>query len=203
VRDEVMTMVLAGHETTANALTWAFHELARQPRVRERLEAEVDEVLGGRLPTVADLPALPWTLAVLEETMRLHPPLWVTVRAANREVTLGGFTFAKDTIFTIHIRGIHRRPDYYPEPLAFRPERMLPAEKKLRPKHRYLPFGAGPRICIGAHFALLEAHLALATMAQVARLEPTSSAPVVPEPLLTLRPNGPMPMRVQRRHAGA
>ncbi len=203
IRDEVMTMILAGHETTANALSWTLYELGRHAEIRARVEAEVDQVLAGRLPTVDDLPQLPYTLQVLEESLRLHPPVWITSREALRDVTLGGHQFAANTIFTINVRGIHRRHDYYPDPETFRPERMTAAEKKARPRNRYLPFGAGPRVCIGAHFALMEAHLILATLVQRVSLRPVSTTPVEPDPLLTLRPSTDLPMVVRRRGAQA
>src|SRR5262249_10923019 len=155
---------------TANTLTWAWYELGRHPEALARLEAEVERVLGGRPVTTADLPALAWTAAVIDEAMRLHPPVYMTSREAPREVELGGHRPPPRAIVAITVRGIHRRADYYPDPLAFRPERMLPDAKKARPRHHYLPFGAGPRVCIGAHFALMEAQLALATMVQQARL---------------------------------
>ncbi|MGE0548118.1 MAG: cytochrome P450 [Kofleriaceae bacterium] len=198
IRDEVMTLLLAGHETTANALTWTWYELARNRDALHRLETELAEVLGDRPATVEDLPALPWNLAVIEEAMRLHSPVYETGREALRDVTIGGHVIPGGSTMVINLRGIHRRPDYYPAPLAFRPERMLPAEKKLRPRHHYLPFGAGPRVCIGAHFAMLEAQLALATMVQQVRLIPLVGN-VDPEPLITLRPRGGLPAIVERR----
>jgi cytochrome P450 len=197
VRDEVMTLLLAGHETTANALTWTWHELGRHPEALARLEAEVGRVLGDRPVTTADLPALPWTAAVIDEALRLHPPVYTTGREALREVELGGHRLPARSIVAINIRGIHRRADYYPDPLAFRPERMLPEAKKPRPRHHYLPFGAGPRVCIGAHFAGMEAQLALATLAQQVRIRLTSPT-VAAEPLVTLRPRGGMPAIVTR-----
>lgn len=198
VRDEVMTLLLAGHETTSNALTWTWYELGRHPAVVDRLEAEVREVLGDRPVRVEDLPKLPYTLAVLEEAMRLHPPAYQTGREARREVTLAGHRIPPRSIVLINIRGIHRRADYFPAPLAFRPERMLPEAKKARPRHHYLPFGAGPRVCIGSHFALMEGHLALATMVQRARIRPLVTY-VEPEPLITLRPRGGLPAIVGLR----
>jgi cytochrome P450 len=197
VRDEVMTLLLAGHETTANALTWTWYELGRHPEALARLEAEVGRVLGDRPVTTADLPALPWTAAVIDEAIRLHPPVYATGREALREVALGGHRLPARSIVAVNIRGIHRRADYYPEPLAFRPERMLPDAKRARPRHHYLPFGAGPRVCIGAHFAGMEAQLALATMAQQVRLRLPAGA-VAAEPLVTLRPRGGMPAIVAR-----
>jgi len=197
VRDEVMTLLLAGHETTANALTWTWYELSRNPGVLATLTDEVTRVLGDRAVTVDDLGALPFNLAVIEEAMRLHPPAYMTGREALRDVELAGHHLPARSIITIYIRGIHRRAEYYPEPLAFRPERMLPEAKKLRPRHHYLPFGAGPRVCIGSHFALLEAQLALATMVQHARVRVTATD-VRPEPMVTLRPRGGMPAVVER-----
>jgi cytochrome P450 len=198
VRDEVMTLLLAGHETTANALTWTWYELGRHRDVLARLVGELDEVLGPRAPTADDLPRLPWNLAVIEEAMRLHPPAYMTGREAKEPIELAGHHLPPGSIVAVNIRGIHRRADYFPEPLAFDPERMLEAQKKARPRHHYLPFGAGPRVCIGSHFALLEAQLALATMAQRVRVRPLS-AHVEPEPMVTLRPRGGMPAIVELR----
>lgn len=196
VRDEVMTLLLAGHETTANALTWTWYELGRNPGVLARLTDEIDRVIGKRPVTTDDLPALPWTLAVVEEAMRLHPPAYMTGREALADVDVGGHTLPKRSLVMAYIRGIHRRADYFPAPLAFRPERMLSDAKKARPRHHYVPFGAGPRVCIGSHFALLEAQLALATMVQHARLR-TVKQFIRPEPLVTLRPRGGMPVIVE------
>jgi cytochrome P450 len=196
VRDEVMTLLLAGHETTANALTWTWYELGRNPGVLAQLQDEVRRVVGDRAVTADDLPALPWNLAVIEEAMRLHPPAYVTGREALRDVDVGGHQLPARAFLSVYIRAIHRRADYYPNPLAFRPERMLPDAKKARPRHHYLPFGAGPRVCIGSHFALLETQLALATMVAHARLRPLSTH-VEPEPLVTLRPRGGMPTLVE------
>ena len=192
IRDEVMTLLLAGHETTANALTWTWYHLGRTPAARERLEEEVARVLGGRTVTPDDLPNMPWTAAVIDEAMRLHPPAYVTGREATEAVTIGGHHFPARAILLLNIRGIQRRPDYFPAPLAYKPERFLPEQKKARPRHHFMPFGAGPRVCIGQHFALLEAQLCLATMIQRARIHPIASV-VVPEPLVTLRPKGGLP----------
>jgi cytochrome P450 len=197
VRDEVMTLLLAGHETTANTLTWTHFELGRHPDARARLEAEVQAVCGQRTITTEDLPALPWTAAVVDEAMRLHPPAYMVGRETLTELELGGHLLLAESVVVVNIRAIHRRADYFPDPLAFRPERMLPEAKKARPRHHYLPFGAGPRVCIGSHFALMEAQLALATMVQRARLRPLKTT-VEPEPLVTLRPRGGMPAIVER-----
>jgi cytochrome P450 len=197
VRDEVMTLLLAGHETTANALTWAWYELARNPDALARLTDELAP-FGKRALTTGDLPALPWTLAVIEEAMRLHPPAYMTGRETIEPITIAGHRLPAGSIVLVNIRGIHRRSDYYPRPHAFEPARMLPEAKKARPRHHYLPFGAGPRICIGSHFALLEGQLALASMAQHATVR-LLSAHVEHEPLITLRPRGGMPAIVELR----
>jgi cytochrome P450 len=199
VRDEVMTLLLAGHETTANTLAWTWYELGRNLDVARKLEAEVAEVVGDRPPTVEDLPRLTYTLQVIEESMRLHPAAYTTGREAKRAVTIGGRTYPAGATILINIRGIHHRADYFPDPLAFKPERMAVADKKARPRGRYLPFGAGPRVCIGSHFALIEAQLALATMVQRVRLEPAWTGAIDPEPLVTLRPRGGVPMTVRLR----
>ena len=195
VRDEVMTLLLAGHETTANALTWTWYELGRHPAALARIEQELAEVVGDRTVTVDDLPALPWLLATIEEAMRLHPPAYMTGRQALRDVEIGGHAIPERSTLMIYIRGIHRRGDYFPSPLAFKPERMLPDAKKARPRHHYMPFGAGPRVCIGAHFALMVAQLCLASMVQRAKLRPLATH-VTPEPLVTLRPRGGLPTQV-------
>lgn len=197
VRDEVMTLLLAGHETTANALTWTWFELGKNPAAHAQLEAEVQRVVGSRPVTTDDLPALPWTAAVIDEAMRLHPPAYTVGREAVREIELAGHRLPAGTVVAVNIRGIHRRADYFPDPLAFRPDRMLGDTRKARPRHHYLPFGAGPRVCIGAYFAVMEAQLALATMVQEARLRPLPTAAVA-EPVVTLRPRGGMPTVVER-----
>jgi cytochrome P450 len=197
VRDEVMTLLLAGHETTANALTWTWYELARHADVMGSLTAELDK-LGGRPVTADDLGSLPLNLAVIEEAMRLHPPAYMTGREVIEDVTLGGHRLPRGAIVVVNIRGIHRRADYFPRPHAFEPRRMLAEHKKARPRHHYLQFGAGPRVCIGSHFALLEAQLALATMVQTTRIRITAGR-VEPEPMVTLRPRGGMPAVVELR----
>lgn len=198
LRDEIMTLMLAGHETTANLLAWTWAALAEAPAVRARLEAELDEVLGGRPPTWADLPRLRWTLAVLEESLRLYPPAYVVAREALRPLTIGDARIERDHVVLVAIRAMQRRPDYWPEPEAFRPERFLDDDGRGK-RVGYLPFGAGPRICIGNHFALAEAQLILATWAQRFRFERTTRGPIEPEALVTLRPRGGVPARAVPR----
>jgi cytochrome P450 len=200
IRDEIMTLMIAGHETTANALSWTWLLLAQHPRAAERLGAELDAVLGGRAPTVDDLPRLPCALQCLKEAMRLYPPVHTFGREAERDIAIGPMQLRRGDIVLINVFGMHRRRDYYPDPDAYRPERFTEAAEKERPRGRYLPFGGGPRVCIGNHFALMEAQLLLATMAQRWRFSLVEPSPPSPEPLITLRPKGGMRMRVRLRH---
>ncbi|HEY4179438.1 MAG TPA: cytochrome P450 [Kofleriaceae bacterium] len=192
IRDEVMTLLLAGHETTANALTWTFYELGKNPAALAKLEEEISRVIGDRQITPDDLQKMPYNLGVIEETMRLHPPAYLIGRQASEDVVIAGHKFPRRSILLVNTRGIQRRSDYWPAPLAFRPERMFADQKKARPRHQYMPFGAGPRVCIGSHFALLEAQLLLATMNQRAKVK-TLATHVEAEPLVTLRPRGGLP----------
>ena len=197
VRDEAMTLFLAGHETTANAMAWTLYLLARNPDARARVEAEIDAL--GHPPAADDLPRLPYTLAALKEGMRLYPPAYTLARRVVQPVVIGEHLLAKNTIVFINILGIHRRPDSFPEPEAFRPERFLGDREKQLARCAYLPFGAGPRICIGNHFALMEGHMLLASILARLRFEREISAPIVPEPLVTLRPRGGLTMRAHVR----
>jgi len=200
LRDQAMTLVLAGHETTANALAWAHYLLCQQPAAYDRLIEEARTVLGGRSPTYQDLPQLPYALAVLKESMRLFPPAYIVSRAATRDLMLAGTPIRKGTFVLVNIFGIHRRPDYFDHPDAFRPERFLPESEKLLPKGAFIPFGGGPRVCIGNHFALMEGQLILSALAQRLRVERTRPADIIDgEPLVTLRPRGGLPVRIRRQ----
>jgi len=199
VRDEVMTLFLAGHETTANALSWTFYLLSRNDAVSARLRAEIDAALGGRTPTMQDLPRMPYALQVFKEAMRLYPPGYIVGRESLREVELGPYTLpAKTTVF-INIYGMHHRAKYFPDPEKFDPDRFTPEGEKQIARSSYIPFGGGPRICIGNQFALIEGHIVLAALAQRVIFEATSSAEVEPEPLITLRPRGGVALRVRPR----
>jgi cytochrome P450 len=189
VRDEIMTLMLAGHETTANLLAWVWYVLATEPAARARLDAELAEVLGGRPPTYDDLPRLPVTLAILEEALRLYPPAHTIARQADRDVEIGGVPIPKGAIVTVSVVAMQRRAAYWDDPLAFRLDRFLGGDRKAR-RLGYLPFGAGPRVCIGNHFALVEAQLILAAWAQRFHFRLAQPAPVALEPLMTLRPKG-------------
>lgn len=189
IRDEIMTLMLAGHETTANLLAWTWYVLATVPAARARLDAELDAVLAGRPPTLDDLPRLPVTLAILEETLRLYPPAHTVAREAERDVVIGGVPIAKGAVVTVSVVAMQRRAAYFDDPLTFRLERFLGGDRKAR-RPGYLPFGAGPRVCIGNHFALVEAQLILAAWAQRFHFRLAQPAPVELEPLMTLRPKG-------------
>lgn len=199
LRDEVLTVFVAGHETTANTLTWTWYLLARHPEVMERLHQELDRVLAGRRPTAADLPHLPYTRAVFEETLRLFCPVAAMVRRTARDEVLGDRSIAKDTVLLIAIYNIHRHPDFWIEPERFRPERFLAGSEK--PKHRlaYMPFSAGPRVCVGNHFALTEGPLLIASIAQRCELRIPGDRPVEPELRVTVKPKGGLRMSIHPR----
>ena len=199
VRDELVTFMLAGHETTATGLSWLWFLLAEHPKARERLYAEVDDVLDGRPPSAADAPSLPWTTACFQEAMRLYPPAWILEREAIADDVVGGFRIRAGTTVHLPIYAVHRDPRWWPDPLRFDPERFLGDPDRSRPRGAYLPFGAGRRVCIGAPFAVLEATLIAATVAQRYELELVEGAVVEPEASVTLRPRPALPMRLRRR----
>lgn len=201
VRDEALALFLGGLETVANALTWSWYLLDRHPHVRARLVAEVDSVLAGRPPTVDDLPRLPYALQIFKETMRVYPPGYTIARTATRALDLNGYAIKKGEAVFISPYVLHRRPDIFSDPETFDPDRWAPAWEKSLPRYAYLPFGGGARICVGGHFALMEGHLLLVTLAQRVSLSlaPNFPVPAVPEPLFTLRPRDGMPMVVTRK----
>jgi cytochrome P450 len=197
VRDEVMTLLFAGHETTSNLLAWTWYLLASHPEVEQRLRAELDEVLGGRLPTVEDLANLPYGYRVLEETLRLYPPAWSLARKALVDDDIGGYVLPASTIILMSPYVTHRHPAFWEEPERFDPDRFTPERVAVRSRYAYFPFGGGPRQCIGNTFALMEAHLILATVAQRYRLRLVPDHPVEPQALLTLRPRDGLPMLLE------
>lgn len=188
LRDEALTLFLAGHETTANALTWTLYLLSRHEAVERELHAELDRVLGGRLPEPADYPRLPYTEMVLAESMRLFPPAWGMGRLAMEDVPIGGWTIPRGAVVIVAPAVTHLDARWWPDPLRFDPLRFTPEGKASRPRLTYFPFGAGTRICIGEGFAWMEGVLILATLAQHWRVRITEEAR--PLASITLRPRG-------------
>jgi cytochrome P450 len=199
VRDEAMTIFIAGHETTSNLLTWTWYLLGENPDIEGRLHDELDMVLGGRAPGAADLERLGYLRMVIAESMRLFPPAWILGRRAIADCTIGGHQVrARDIVFMSQYV-TQRDPRWYPEPDRFDPQRWTPEEIARRPKFAYFPFGAGSRVCIGEQFALMEASLILATLAQDWQLRLVPGHPVVPRARITLRPRFGMRMTAAER----
>jgi cytochrome P450 len=199
VRDEAMTIFLAGHETTANALMWTWYLLSQSPDVERALHAEIDRVLGRRLPTVADIASLPYVERVVTESMRLYPPAWIIGRRAIQPYAIGGYTLPARSILIMSPWIVHRDARYYADPARFDPDRWMPEFKASIPQFAYFPFGGGPRRCIGESFAWMELVLIVATVAQQWRFALVPNHPVVPQPLVTLRAKHGMKMIASRR----
>nr|MBA2285797.1 cytochrome P450 [Ktedonobacteraceae bacterium] len=201
VMDESVTLFGAGHETTATALTWAWYLLARYPAVYERMRQEVDTVLQGRRPVYADLAHLPYTLQVFKETLRLYPPAYAISRVALHDVDLDGYHVHKGETVVVSPYTMHRRPDFFPDPEKFDPERFTPENEKRLPRYAYFPFGAGPRVCIGNYFSTMEGHLLLATLAQHVTFDLMPNQSIMPNPnkTITIRPKYSMRMLVRHR----
>jgi cytochrome P450 len=199
LRDEAMTLYLAGHETTAITLTWSWFLLARHPHVEEKLAAEWRAVLGGRTPTADDLGKLPYTDAVITESMRVYPPVYLIGREATTDLELGGYRVKKGCTVFMSQWVSHRDPRYFPDPEAFRPERWLDGLAKRLPKYAYYPFGGGPRVCIGNTFALTEAAILLAAIGQRYRFTVSLDGPPKLNPQITLLPKDGMPAVLRRR----
>ncbi len=199
--DECLTLFGAGHETTAAALSWAWYVLCQHREVYQQVQQEVDRVLQGRTPTYDDLVHLPYCLQVFKETMRLYPPAAV-VREALHDLEIDGYLVPRGYTLYIVPYTLHRKAEYFPDPDTFEPERFTPEREKQLPRHAYLPFGAGPRICIGNHFALMEGQLLLATLAQRVTFTLLPGQTIKPDTLhnLTLSPGGTMEVIVKRRN---
>lgn len=199
LRDEVMTLFLAGHETTALTLAWSWYLLGTNPEAEKKFHAELDEVLGDRPPTVADLPRLKFTEQIAKESMRLYPPAFGLGREAINDCEIGGYRVAKGTQVFLFQWATQRDPRFYQEPNAFRPERWTADFIERLPKYAYFPFGGGPRVCIGASFAMMEVILCLATIGQKFRLEIDHDHPVSIYPAMSLRPRDGIKVKVRTR----
>ena len=199
VRDEAMTIFLAGHETTANALTWTWFLLSGAPDIEARLHDEVDRALQGRLPSIGDLPSLSFVERVVTESMRLYPPAWIIGRRAIDEYRVGEYIAPPRSILVMSPYIMQRDERFYRDPERFDPDRWTPEFRAALPKFAYFPFGGGPRQCIGESFAWMELILLVATIAQQCRLRLVPGHPVVPQPLITLRAKHGMRMTVEKR----
>jgi cytochrome P450 len=203
LRDEAMTLFLAGHETTALALSWAWYALARHPEIEERVAQEARRVLGDRAPTAEDWPKLVFTQQVVLETMRLYPPVYVVGREVLDAVEIGGYPLRRGATILMSQWVMHRDPRFWPAPEAFRPERWTAQAELQRPRYAYFPFGGGPRLCIGNHFAMMEIVLALAMIARQYKFTLAEEGPINPAPTFTLRPGRPILGRIVPRVAWA
>lgn len=200
LRDEAMTIFLAGHETTAVALGWTWHLLATHPDVRQRLEDEVDAAVGQRRPVVADLQHLSYVEQVVKESLRVYPPAWAISRCAIKDDVIGGFRVPAGSTVLISPYVTHRHPEFWPDPERFDPDRFDPARSVKRPPFAHFPFGGGPRQCIGNSFAMMELVLVVATIAQRCRLDTPPGGNIIgTQPSITLRPAEPIRMRVSPR----
>ncbi len=198
-RDEAVTLFLAGHETTANTLNWTWWLLAQHPEIESKLHAELDAVLGGRPPKLEDLRQLPYTDIVIKEALRLMPAVWSVSRTAAEDTEVRGYPMPKGTTAQVMIYLLHRHPDHWKLPKDFIPERWLESDIETLHKYAYLPFAGGPRVCIGNSFAIMEANLLLATIAQRYRLRLIDGVEIKPAALITMFPRDGLPMRLEKR----
>jgi cytochrome P450 len=199
VRDEILTLFTAGHETIANALMWTWYLLAQNPGVAEKFHAELDRVLAGRLPVIGDLENLPYTRMVFAESMRIYPPVWIMGRRALEDREIGGYLIPKRSLIHISQFLMHRDPRYFPDPERFDPERWTPEAAAARPKFSYFPFGGGGLQCIGEGFAWTEGMFVMATLAGRWRMRVAPDHRIVLEPQITLRSRHGMPMILEQR----
>ncbi len=197
--DESKNLIMAGHETTSNTLSWTLWLLAQHPEVEAKLHAELDAALAGRPPEVADLERLPYARNVIVEAMRVMPPVWSVGRRARQDLELGGYFVPEGAMLSMSQWVVQRDERFFPDPLAFTPERWEGGLERRIPRYAYFPFGGGPRVCIGENFARMEAVLLLATIAQRYRLHLPEGEVVRPEPSITLRPHGGLHMRLEAR----
>ncbi len=199
LRDEVITLLIAGHETAASGLTWLFYLLSQNPAVEDKLIAEIDGGLNGRLPTTNDLPNLPTVQRVIDEALRLYPPAWVITRRALEADTLGGANIPANALIIMSPYTTQRHPDFWAQPDKFDPNHFAPEASKERPRYAYFPFGGGARLCIGDQFAKVEMGLVVTAVLQKFRLQLVPNHPVIADPLVTIRPKHGLMMTIYRR----
>jgi cytochrome P450 len=197
---EVLNLLIGGYETTSNSVAWLMYAVGQHPEVQERLHAEVDTILNGRVPTFDDVLKLKYTRMIVDETLRLYTPAWQTMRSSIEEDEIGGYRIPPRSNLYFNFFALHRHPEFWSRPDEFDPDRFVPAEVAKRPKHVYIPFGSGPRVCIGKHFALTELVIILAMIAQAYRVViPDGYDNVEPVSHITLHPKGGVHVRMVRR----
>jgi len=201
LRDEAMTLFIAGHETTANALTWTWYLLSQHPEVEARLHEEIDNVLAGAIPTAADVARLRYTEMVFAESMRMYPPAWTMGRRVLSDYQIGEYVVPAESIILMSPWVMHHDPRFFPDPFKFDPERWTTEAREVRPKFSYFPFGGGPRVCIGEQFAWMEGALLIATIAQQWKMSLSPGQRVEPKAMITLRPKYGMRMLLSERSA--
>jgi cytochrome P450 len=199
VRDEALTLFLAGHETTANTLTWTWYLLSQHPEVERKLHQELDEILQGRLPAFEDVPRLAYTEMVVAESIRLYPPAWAIGRRSLVDQKIGNYAVPANAIVLLSPFVTHRDARFFPDPSRFDPERWTPEAKDARSQYSYFPFGGGTRRCVGEGFAWAEAILVLATLASRWRAKLVAGQRIEPKALITLRPKHGIRMTIERR----
>lgn len=199
LRDEIVTFLFAGSETSALGLSWTWYLLSRHDQVEAKLHEELDRVLGGRVPTLEDFLQLVYTRMVIDEVLRLYPPSWFLMRRATQDDEMGGYAIQRDSFILWSAYLLHRHPAFWAEPEQFRPERFHPDQADKRQRYAYIPFGGGPRFCMGNNFALMEMTLAIATIAQRYRLKLAQEGAVEPDPLIVLHPRNGVPVYLQSR----
>jgi cytochrome P450 len=198
LRDEIMTFLLAGHETTAVSLSWTWYLLSQHPEVAQKLRQELNNVLGGRTPQLEDLARLPYTDRVVKESMRLYPPAWSLARSVAKEIDIADYRVPVGANVVMSPWIMHRDPRFFDRPEQFDPDRWTEQSAQQLPRFAYFPFGGGPRFCIGASFAVMEANLLLAAIAQRFQLRLVPGHPIAPQPGITLRPRHGMRMSIAR-----
>ena len=202
LHDELLTILMAGYETTSSALNWLWYLLAQHPEAVEKLQGEADRVLTGRIPTVDDLQYLMYTEMAFKEAMRLYPPVWMNARVCQQNDVIDGYRIPKNACVFICPYTMHRHPEYWDDPLRFDPERFNTMNASERPRFAYQPFGGGPRLCIGKHFAEMESKLAISMIAQRFSLKMIPGQEILPKPDLTLRSRPGIQMTIHRRKGG-